>query len=356
MNFKLDNATLFYYVKWIGIVQVIVLLALILLSYALKLYYKYKITSLVKKISNFEKSLEILSLNPIQLSAHDLGFLGNHFQVLIDIIPKMDEKTNLPFWKPLRERIIKEILLPQARKKVFSKYWKARFSALQCFDFRIEPDDINLLPPLIKDEVFIISLNAARIAIEHPTPNLINTIIDTYAQGRKLQQNTFGSIITKFANKEGIIPVIFERLIGEKNVYVKAFCYRLLAQLQQQQELTPTLEEDLISPNRDLVIAVLLYLTHNADTKSIQIIRQHLSNNDWEIRTIAAKCIGILKDKDSIPQLDQLLKDSQWWVRHNAAKALANMGITGIDVLKAQRPDVDRFAYEISQYVLDSKN
>lgn len=49
-----------------------------------------------------------------------------------------------------------------------------------------------------------------------------------------------------------------------------------------------------------------------------------ISSDIWEERLMAAKVLGNLPIRDSVPYLEKLLADDAWWVRHQAAKTMKN--------------------------------
>ncbi|HEX2957973.1 MAG TPA: hypothetical protein VHO70_14160 [Chitinispirillaceae bacterium] len=58
-----------------------------------------------------------------------------------------------------------------------------------------------------------------------------------------------------------------------------------------------------------------------------------LTDELWEIRSLAAVCTGKIIFIHLIPNLLNLLNDSIWWVRYRSAEALIKMGDSGIQAL-----------------------
>jgi HEAT repeat protein len=86
--------------------------------------------------------------------------------------------------------------------------------------------------------------------------------------------------------------------------------------------------------------------------QEIYPIIDKLRDPAWEVRAVAAKALGLLRQEAAIPSLVAVLSDEAWWVRHNAAHALALFGQRGIQELQLQQNHVDRFAREMVQQVL----
>jgi HEAT repeat protein len=76
-----------------------------------------------------------------------------------------------------------------------------------------------------------------------------------------------------------------------------------------------------------------------------------LQDDDWRIRSVAAKDIRVYSSA-VFSLLEKLLCDDNYMVRFNAAASLADAGILGIEILQVSLGGDDRFARDISGYVL----
>jgi hypothetical protein len=56
---------------------------------------------------------------------------------------------------------------------------------------------------------------------------------------------------------------------------------------------------------------------------------------------------------DAIPELSRSLRDPQWWVRHNSARALRAIGPRGLEALEKLVADGDPFAREQAVLMLE---
>jgi HEAT repeat protein len=86
--------------------------------------------------------------------------------------------------------------------------------------------------------------------------------------------------------------------------------------------------------------------------QELHLIIEKLRDPAWEVRAVAAKALGLLRQESAIPFLVTVLADEAWWVRHNAAHALALFGQRGLQELQLQQTHPDRFAREMVQQVL----
>ena len=345
--------TFFSIVKIIAIAQLVIVCFLLLFAYGVKIY-AYIHQAHCKKIATQLERFIVDSLG----SSHVFNLQGlkrykRHLSIMIATIDSLDASIKTEKWLRVRTKIIDDILLPRARIFANSRAWEKRYLACQMFRLSYKRQDQKILKNLILDEVPLVSMNAASLAIHCDSQALLDAIVDTFAKNRRVQQSLYAQIIANAGVP--IIPLINNRLKREQNPYVKAFCYRSLAMLPVVSETVESVAEDLSSTNLDLKLAVLLYLCHTSPKASADLFLSLLTASDWEIRAKAAKLLGDVGDESFAPSLEPCLKDREWWVRMNAAEALAKLGAKGISILKKQDPMDDRFAYEIAQQILSTK-
>lgn len=73
-------------------------------------------------------------------------------------------------------------------------------------------------------------------------------------------------------------------------------------------------------------------------------LRRLLADQSWIVRSHAAKTTGATRRLSLAPRLAELLEDGAWWVRQNAAVALAGLGEAAVPALVSQLHSRDRFA------------
>lgn len=81
-------------------------------------------------------------------------------------------------------------------------------------------------------------------------------------------------------------------------------------------------------------------------------LRDYLEHEAWPVRSFAAQVASLSKDETSLHLLNDLLTDSQWWVRYHAAMALATFGQQGRELLARRIDGSDAEAAYISSYIL----
>jgi HEAT repeat protein len=98
-------------------------------------------------------------------------------------------------------------------------------------------------------------------------------------------------------------------------------------------------------------MACIRTLGQIGDERLEELMRRCLADADWRVRAVAAKDVRKCSD-DIIPALRQVLCDSSYYVRLNAAMSLANKGEAGRAVLRECVQSDDKFGYDMASYAL----
>lgn len=247
------------------------------------------------------------------------------------------------------------VLQPMARRLGLSKHWSKQMIAIRCYQFlNLEHQDYPVLIHMLSSKILLVILGACKIIFTHPNEPLINTMIDSLSLSRKIYQDLFFQILSTLPDIDQSLlsEIFFQRLLQEKNTYTRCFCYRMIKKLLASEKMLPLIKQDITNENLDLRIAALSYLSCIPSAISLQILEAATEDKQFEIRALAVKTLGECKQLISTAILEKKLQDNAWWVRINAANALASLGPSGIAILRRQRPDADRFAYETSQKIL----
>lgn len=341
----------FYIIKIVTISQVILLFLLVIIMYLIKLITHFSRLKNVKTVAYLEETFKKYSHKFDSLQPKDLKNYLNHVPIMIPLIKKYDDVIPQGDWKKVRIVLINEIILPFARKLVASKQWVNRYLASQAFQLTLQPDDQPFVEQLLNDTIPLIALNAVKIVLEQPSQILINRVIIIFSKNRRFQNALFSQSIQVKPHAAALITVCLNNSI---DIYEKILCYRMLSEQSHYDQNIKTIQEDLNATNIDLQIAALTYVAYTDPKRAKLLLSQKLQNPHWEIRTIAAKLVGQIRDISSLTQLARCLHDSQWWVRINAAEALAQLGPPGIEILKQQTPEVDQYAYDTAKRVLET--
>jgi hypothetical protein len=342
---------IFSMIKIIAITQVIIVMLLLLFSYAIKIYAYYKERHIARITRDISKILTDSISNKEGLTAQRLLPYKNQNIILLDIIEQWDTNTPSDAWTIIREHIIQTIILPKARIFAKSGQWYKRYIACLSFQLSLTKQDENQIKILVNDSVKLISINAAILAMRYHSKDMLDAVIDYFSSDRRVQQSLVSQVIA--GADAAIIPLIIERIKREKNPYVKAFCYRLLMQLPFSSESIDTVDQDVNSSTQDLRLSAIDYSFHHDSKASTTLLMRLLKDEHWEVRAKSAKLLGKTGDPSFAAALEDGLKDREWWVRINTAEALVALGKKGLSILKRQSPDIDQYAYDIATQVIN---
>jgi hypothetical protein len=272
--------------------------------------------------------------------------------LILPIIQKFDRMGIGDTWEKLRVQIIHKVLLPLARKKATSWFQIRRILSAQCFCLGMEEQDVEVVRGLLQDSVPIIYLNAAIAAINLGDELLINQIIDNMTPIRRLGQTIYLKLFDGAAPQ--IVKIVKTRLAQETDPYAKAICYKILMIFSKDSSrVVSSLCTDIHSDNIELQLSSIRYMAYNYSKQSISDLLKLSEDPRWEVRATSCRLLGELDAKQALEVLSRCLKDKVWSVRINAANALKSIGEEGVEILRIQNPQIDRFAYETAISVLN---
>jgi hypothetical protein len=340
-------------IKIISIIQLCLIALLILSIFLYKAYVEYshnhrkKFTAKVENL--FKKYIE----STTDINAPDLKIIRSNLIELLSIMKRFNQshKAN-PHWQKVKNNLLIKLLWPKARQNSTKRHWHKRYFAMQVFEQGFQDQDIEIIQRLLADSVPLVALNAAKIAITTTSETLILALIRSFSGNRLLQNALFIQIVEP---NPLALSLIVQHLNQEKDIYTRVFCYQLLSNNPHVTPEEQQLIKDMDSDNIDLQIAALnCYGLTNPQNVRL-LFAEKIQNKHWEIRAKIAWLIGKTNNRSMCSLLENSLKDESWWVRMNAAEALYQLGTEGIQILKKQKPEEDRFAYEVAARVLATK-
>lgn len=119
---------------------------------------------------------------------------------------------------------------------------------------------------------------------------------------------------------------VVEQLIKDFSSLSTASKYALISVLGMKRDVhfVPFLENLLKEEDSELRIRSLKAIHEIGMINQPEPYIPFISSEIWEERLMAAKVLGNLPLHDSVPYLEELLADDEWWVRHQAAKTINN--------------------------------
>jgi len=334
-----------------ALIQLLLIISFIITIYITKLFFLFKRDkrkAIRKKINDF---LDSAITSKVFLSKRMTKYLRSHIYALLVILEQMeDEYRQLPNWNELRSQLSNKVLKPSARINTKSRKWFRRYTATLCFAYGMDKQDETRLMKLMSDSTMLVAINAVVAMKNHPSIKLVRETIRLLTKKPRRQSMIYSGMLGK--GSVHLAELFFKEFSFCDDPDERIFCYKVLSELPAVGHILPEMITDVQSDQLDLKIAALTYLAHINDSAGNQIVKQALNNQDWEVRAIAAKLIGNMGNESHIDALALKLHDNEWWVRVHTAQALTKLGEKGLAVLRSQSPEIDEFAYEVSQYFL----
>ena len=275
----------------------------------------------------------------------------NNLKILIPLIEQYDKQGLTENWTFLKKTILAG-LLDQARKLASKKNWSEQFWAARYYAMSPIASDNEQIIKLLASEIPLVQISAIRSLIKLATKEGVYAAVKRVAAERRLNQTIYLAPFEQ-AN-EKTMQYVAEYLLEDKELFSRAVCYKILLMATTTGKVIEVPDTDISGNNIELRIAAMKYLVRTDKARAAKILPLLLSDEKWEVRANAIILLGELDGKGNLEQFAKSLADPQWWVRVNAANTLKRLGETGLKILNAQDPTVDRFAYETAQHVLKS--
>lgn len=314
--------------------------------YFLSLYRK-------KQQKKHQSQLRVLFLdyltNPTEDQLERIKNIKVNQRDLLKVLESFDLRFSDESWNQIKQAILTEQCLNQARQMTESASWIQRDIGLRFLKLAISPQDEPIVKRLLEDSHSLVRIKAAMSAVKLGTRPLIEHLLHRMIKESTLGRYPYRDALIK--SKKEVFIILEEILKTDKNEEIRLICLDVLS-TRVAESLLPVVEEYLQSEHLENKIIAIRILANFPREKSIQYLIQFLSNKDWQARLEAAKGLRTLVALKSIPHLAKALNDPVWEVRLEAALALKKMGEEGLIILSRQDPDINQQAFETAQYAL----
>jgi hypothetical protein len=127
-----------------------------------------------------------------------------------------------------------------------------------------------------------------------------------------------------------------------------------LLQVQEVKQLPEFIRNILIdSDNTELVLASLKLVRNSVD---IDLVRNRINDNAWQVRAQVAKLLGKIGDKQDVSALSDLLSSKDWWARYHAANSIRDMPLMpGLELEMMSESLGDPFARDMMNFAIAGK-
>lgn len=282
-----------------------------------------------------------------------LIFLSTKFErkvfkeMFLSHVPSLSGELKQVFISTLgREQVVNGI-----EKKLLSKNpWVKKIGTFQAGEFEVK-EVINLLLKQleIKNRELLYVTARALIKLEG-RDHLLNILEEAGSDNRMEKNNAL--ILVEMVHQD--IRDILQTVMLGSNTMLQTLALEIYGK-RQYVEGVEWIKLMVSSPLKELRIAALKGANDMGDILDEAYFNRLVAlekDEEWEVRAFLAKFLENVKTNEAINILARLIKDSNWYVRNNAAIALINQGERGLNSLVGLLESKDRFARDKSREVI----
>lgn len=187
-------------------------------------------------------------------------------------------------------------------------------------------------------------------------PAVLRCLGDTHFMSAKFNEYLFTNIISEFRIRYGDdeTVAILERLLKDEQlpVLLKRDIIEACGRIGFTSSAPLIIDTfHRLGSRPEIRITVLRAAGELASDDVCSVLVPSLGDEDWRVRVVSSH-YAHLCPQQSIPKLEDLLRDRNYHVRINAAHTLARLGADGKAALNRALSGEDRFARDISRYLL----
>ncbi|MDI9819351.1 MULTISPECIES: HEAT repeat domain-containing protein [unclassified Legionella] len=232
-----------------------------------------------------------------------------------------------------------KIILPKILPCQKSKKWQKRYHLLTALKYDLTKEYYPTLIQLIGDPIPIISIEAVRIGSSINNWDIYNAILDQLLHCDHSNQTMY---IDNLHKNKAMLPFLLDQLRRQHNSQLKKIIYDMLLHIGCDASFYEAAKYDSIFGHRNMRLAAIRILPYTNREQAGGVLQSLTHEDDWLLRNVAVQSLGVLRDEHYIPDIIKRLDDPVWWVRLSAAKALVQLGGSGLQILKdckTQIPD-----------------
>ncbi len=296
-----------------------------------------------------QKVLEAIFSSDLEISRH-VAFQYRAFpavltQVLLNynqvVCGEAKNRLQLIFDLALRER---------CRRLLHSPFLSRRLKAVRLFFFFFDPTAKELFLKILNDKP-LLRLVAMTAVARVSDPALIDFIFQAFEKETGHLVRSYFYLMTFLGEKAE--PYVKEALKRPLPLDKIALLLELVGAIPLR-GLAPELQAWATCPEKEIRIKVARSLGKLLVPETLPTLHLLAQDEAWEVQAQAVKSLGYFKDPSSLEIVTQGLFSPFWYVRYNAARALANWGKEGITRLrKIASQNQDLYARDMSLMILN---
>ncbi|WP_026694976.1 HEAT repeat domain-containing protein [Peribacillus kribbensis] len=235
----------------------------------------------------------------------------------------------------------RKFLIPFYQKQLKSRLWSARMNALYHLDkfslFELEEELIRLAG---RNKSSSEASYSMRILASADYPG----IIDLLKKAGEMPEFEYRKILYRFSEKRFDEMVLGFYLCPDSLKLAVLDCMGLQKRMPYALFLEHTAEKN----KGEIRLRALKAIASIGLIEDISPYLHLAQSEEWQERMLAARLFGIVKEERLKPQLVELLRDKNWWVRYQAGKSLKSFK-QGDEILSSiYHHDQDPFARDMA--------
>ena len=265
-------------------------------------------------------------------------------QLTIRVAPKAASEQVAQLARSLRDDRWVRRILAQAT----SRWWWRRLDAARLLSVVGSMRDRGLVRQLLNDEHPAVQAAASTCLTRVSDETLVEHVLDTL--------HTRSPIVRVFQlrilreNWKYTVPAFLERFVPTAPMAKLQVWFALAECLGDVRSLPPLIAFS-THPVVDIRIAAARAIRRYMHPDAEAVLRDMLRDTDWRVRAQAARGLGTIGARHAVSDLSNALADQSWWVRFRSALALAQLGEVGRRALRIARDRPDRFAGDMAAMV-----
>jgi HEAT repeat protein len=209
------------------------------------------------------------------------------------------------------------------------------------------PDIIKVLDIVSSETQFQALMALARIGKE-------DAMVEAFEKIHRLILVNERAVNETLNNYIGDRVSLYKRMIHHESEYLVRLFLKAI-----DREIASKLIDDIIkvteNGGKEARLAGIVAIGRSGVKKKIPRLTKALRDEEWEIRAMAAKTLGILTDQSALKPLAKAARDREWWVRQNAVNSLLSYSNCG-DILVSIANTGDKFAYDSMLFTLEKED
>src|SRR3990167_5818867 len=216
--------------------------------------------------------------------------------IIFPLLQEIDAENQTKEWLHLKRKILKEIILPLARKAAVSRDWALRFFSAQSFSLYSEKSDAELIIKLINDPVPLVVIHVIKAALAS-SEEIIQALIQHISKERRFTQTIYLQAFDSL--REDKLSMITLVLKNAEDPYMRTTCYRIFLYAKLK-KMSWDMTKDLNSENLELKLAAIRFFSYHEKSQAIALLVSLLHDEKWEVRMVALSCLESLFAKSKM--------------------------------------------------------